>query len=57
MPKHFVKKALWVPSTLDTPRNRESIPQADFSKWVSLDAVADTIHFLWSERAVKSGKV
>ena len=30
-------------STLDTPANREAMPHADFSKWISPDTVAATI--------------
>lgn len=36
------------PSTLDTPANRESMPDADFSRWVSLEAAAETIAYLAS---------
>jgi NAD(P)-dependent dehydrogenase (short-subunit alcohol dehydrogenase family) len=31
------------PSTLDTPANRAAMPKADFSKWISLEAAAETI--------------
>jgi NAD(P)-dependent dehydrogenase (short-subunit alcohol dehydrogenase family) len=34
-----------VPSTIDTPQNRISMPDADFSKWVKPEAIADVIHF------------
>ncbi|MFC5386722.1 SDR family NAD(P)-dependent oxidoreductase [Aquamicrobium segne] len=34
------------PSTLDTPANRAAMPNADFSKWVSLETVAATIAYL-----------
>ncbi|HSU29160.1 MAG TPA: SDR family NAD(P)-dependent oxidoreductase [Chitinophagaceae bacterium] len=34
-----------VPSTNDTPQNRKSMPDADFSKWVKPEAIADIIHF------------
>lgn len=34
-----------VPSTIDTKANRESMPEADFSKWVSPDDIADIILF------------
>lgn len=37
-----------VPSTIDTPANRKSMPDADFSKWVTADAIAETIDFLFS---------
>jgi len=35
-----------LPSTIDTPVNRESMPGADYSKWVSPDAIARVIVFL-----------
>jgi NAD(P)-dependent dehydrogenase (short-subunit alcohol dehydrogenase family) len=34
------------PSTIDTPGNRRSMPDANFSSWVSLDDVAASISFL-----------
>ncbi len=34
------------PTTLDTPANRATMPDADRSAWVSLDAAADAIAFL-----------
>lgn len=39
-----------VPSTMDTPANRAAMPDADHSKWPSVDAVAETIVFLASPR-------
>lgn len=46
------------PSTLDTPANRAGMPKADPSKWVSLEAAAETILFLVSPRnTVTSGAV
>jgi NAD(P)-dependent dehydrogenase (short-subunit alcohol dehydrogenase family) len=36
------------PSTLDTPANRADMPDADFSKWVSLEAAAEAIAYLAS---------
>lgn len=47
------------PSTLDTPANREAMPDADFSKWVSLDAAAEVIVHLASpaNRAVSGALV
>lgn len=38
-----------VPSTIDTPANRQAMPDADPAKWVSPDAIADTIQFVLSE--------
>ena len=40
-----------VPSTIDTPVNRKSMPDADFSKWVSPEAIADIIYFHCSDEA------
>jgi NAD(P)-dependent dehydrogenase (short-subunit alcohol dehydrogenase family) len=40
-----------LPSTMDTPANRRAMPDADRSRWVSTDAVADVITFLASDRA------
>lgn len=38
-----------VPSIIDTPQNRESMPDADFSAWVSPSQIADVIYFYSSE--------
>lgn len=38
------------PSTIDTPANRESMPKADFSKWVKPEAIADAMFFLASDK-------
>ena len=40
-----------VPSTIDTPQNRKSMPDADFSKWVSPEAIAEVIYFYSSAEA------
>jgi NAD(P)-dependent dehydrogenase (short-subunit alcohol dehydrogenase family) len=40
-----------LPSTIDTPQNRQSMPMADFSTWVQPEAVADVILFLSSGAA------
>jgi NAD(P)-dependent dehydrogenase (short-subunit alcohol dehydrogenase family) len=40
-----------LPGTLDTPRNRADMPQADFSRWVAPQAVADVVAFLASDAA------
>ena len=34
-----------VPSIIDTPSNRESMPDANFSDWVAPSAIADVIYF------------
>ena len=40
-----------LPGTLDTPQNRQERPDADFSKWVTVEAVACVILFLASDAA------
>jgi NAD(P)-dependent dehydrogenase (short-subunit alcohol dehydrogenase family) len=39
-----------LPSTIDTPMNRKSMPNADFSTWPTPAQIAETIAFLASER-------
>lgn len=40
-----------VPSTIDTPQNRKAMPNADPSKWVKPEAIADAIYFYCTEEA------
>jgi NAD(P)-dependent dehydrogenase (short-subunit alcohol dehydrogenase family) len=40
-----------LPSIIDTPPNRASMPKADFSRWVEPAALADVVAFLASDRA------
>jgi NAD(P)-dependent dehydrogenase (short-subunit alcohol dehydrogenase family) len=40
-----------LPSTIDTPANRASMPKADFAKWVTAEELADVILFLASDAA------
>jgi NAD(P)-dependent dehydrogenase (short-subunit alcohol dehydrogenase family) len=40
-----------IPGTMDTPGNRESMPDGDPERWVSTEAVAQVILFLASDRA------
>ena len=40
-----------LPSILDTPANRAEMPNADFSRWVATDALAEVILFLASDAA------
>jgi NAD(P)-dependent dehydrogenase (short-subunit alcohol dehydrogenase family) len=37
-----------VPSTIDTEANRKAMPDADFSKWVTPEVIAETISFYLS---------
>jgi 3-oxoacyl-[acyl-carrier protein] reductase len=40
-----------LPSTIDTPANRASMPKADFAKWVTADELANVILFLAGDGA------
>jgi NAD(P)-dependent dehydrogenase (short-subunit alcohol dehydrogenase family) len=40
-----------LPGTIDTPQNREAMPDADFSRWVKPESLADVILFLASDAA------
>lgn len=40
-----------LPGTIDTPQNREERPDADYSRWVAPEAIADVILFLASDAA------
>lgn len=45
-----------VPSTIDTPENRESMPEADFSTWQTPEQIADVIYFYCTEAAERLKK-
>ena len=40
-----------LPSVIDTPANRDSMPDADWSKWVPPAEIARVIRFLVSEES------
>jgi NAD(P)-dependent dehydrogenase (short-subunit alcohol dehydrogenase family) len=40
-----------MPSTIDTPANRTSMPNANYDKWVKPEQIADVIAFLASDNA------
>lgn len=40
-----------LPSIIDTPVNRKDMPDADFSRWVAPEALADAVAFLLSDAA------
>jgi NAD(P)-dependent dehydrogenase (short-subunit alcohol dehydrogenase family) len=46
---HNITANAILPGTIDTPQNREAMPNADFSKWVAPEAIAQVILFLASE--------
>lgn len=50
--EHDIRVNGVMPSIVDTAANRESMPNADFSRWVTPEQIADTMAFLSSEGAV-----
>lgn len=41
-----------VPSTIDTPPNREGMPDADFNSWVKPEQIADVLEFICSDKGL-----
>lgn len=48
---HGVNVNAVAPSSIDTPANRRSSPNADYTRWVQPDSLADVILFLASDAA------
>ena len=46
---HNINVNCVLPSIIDTPANRQEMPKADYSKWVSPEALADVLLFLASD--------
>ena len=40
-----------VPSTIDTPPNREGMPDAQFENWVKAESIADVIYWYCTSEA------
>lgn len=49
--EHNINVNAIIPGTIDTPANRTSMPDADFSKWVAPEDIARVIAFLCSDDA------
>src|SRR5690606_26578292 len=49
--EHDIRVNGVMPSIADTEANRKSMPNSDFSKWVTPEQIADTIAFLASDAA------
>ena len=50
---HNITATVIVPSTIDTPTNREAMPEADFTKWIPTTDIAEGIAFVLSETGKK----
>ena len=48
--KHGIVTSVVAPSMIDTPVNREAMPKADFSQWVTPEAIAEVIYFATTEK-------
>ena len=57
--RHGINVNCVLPSIIDTPGNREDMPDADFSTWVSPAALSDVILFLASDasRAINGASI
>jgi NAD(P)-dependent dehydrogenase (short-subunit alcohol dehydrogenase family) len=49
--KHGVVTAVVAPGTIDTPQNREAMPDVDFSQWVQPESLAGQIAWLCSNES------
>lgn len=49
---HAITVNAIAPSTIDTPANRKDMPNADFSRWVTVEQIADACVFLASNPAL-----
>ncbi|MFT3948659.1 MAG: SDR family NAD(P)-dependent oxidoreductase [Agriterribacter sp.] len=47
-----VTASVIVPSTIDTKANRESMPGADYAKWVSPESIAGVMEFICSDKSL-----
>jgi NAD(P)-dependent dehydrogenase (short-subunit alcohol dehydrogenase family) len=48
---HQIRVNVVLPGIIDTPENQRDMPSADFTRWVSPEAVARTIMFLSSDQS------
>lgn len=49
--KDNIQASVIIPSVIDTPQNRKSMPDADFDNWVKAEQIAETIGVLISEKS------
>ena len=51
--KKNIRCSIIAPTTIDTPQNRSSMPDADFSKWTRAEEIADMMEFIISSKGDK----
>lgn len=49
-----IRSHVFVPSIIDTSPNRDSMPDADFSKWVRADEIAEAMHYAVNMHALRN---
>lgn len=49
-----IRSHVFVPSIIDTPQNRKSMPDADFSKWVRPQEIAEAMHYAVNTSALRN---
>jgi len=49
-----VRSHVFVPSIIDTPQNRASMPDADFGDWVKTDEIAEAMHYAATNAALRN---
>ena len=49
-----IRSHVFVPSIIDTVPNREAMPDADFSKWVRADEIAEAMHYAVNTHSLRN---
>lgn len=49
-----IRAHIFVPSIIDTPQNREAMPDAEFSNWVSPFEIAEAMHYAVNNPALRN---
>jgi NAD(P)-dependent dehydrogenase (short-subunit alcohol dehydrogenase family) len=49
-----IKSHVFVPSIIDTPKNRENMPNSDFNKWVNPADIAEAMHYATNSGALRN---
>jgi NAD(P)-dependent dehydrogenase (short-subunit alcohol dehydrogenase family) len=49
-----IRSHVFVPSIIDTPENRVAMPDADFTKWVNPEEIAEAMHYAVNNHALRN---